>query len=163
MATAAASSSNARSGARPGIVKPLASFVVGAVETVQESFRWVQQKIDESEIFAYEEEPRPPRDDDNPSGSVALSASDMYSPRSFENLMRNAMSPANQEDDSEMPAALRVIRAHQQNRVKLADKHNVPRQRIGASTERGSSALSSASNRLGSATGASSARQSTPA
>ena len=159
-----ATSSNARSGQRQAIVKPLASFVAGAVESVQESFRWVQQKIDESEIFAYEEEPRGPREAASAGGSAALSASDMYSPRSFESLMQNvASSPS--PDDSEMPAALRVIRAHQQNRAKLSDKHNVPRQRIGAATERGRSGMGSASNRVGesSKTGASSARQATPA
>jgi hypothetical protein len=115
----------ARAGERPAFGKPL-SLLETAVEKVHESYRWIQEKIDESEIFAYEEVPSASSGAKRADGDQ-LSMEDMFSPRAFERLANSSKTSANgapgTDADAELPAAMQVIRAHQQNKLRLAGKH----------------------------------------
>ena len=153
--SSSSSASNARVGSRPGFGRPLAAFVEGAVDTVQQSYRWVAKKIEESEVFAYEDEPRGPRTGET--SGAELQASDLFSPRGFERLV-SSTSPARADADArdpDEPEALRIIRMHKQNKLKLTEKHSMPpatsraRAPIGGAKQR-TNGMSSAPNRLGS-------------
>jgi len=140
-------------------VDQVLQWAQGVHEQWSRGMEWLHEKIDETEIFEYEEDRVNKAGDTTTTtttttlgtNSLRMRFDDLYSPRSFEELAKTC----NPQDS----LGTRVVKKHQQAGLMLSVKYGESLVRCGTTTSRPSSARSSAPRVTSSCTIAAAAKQ----